>query len=130
MSAPSNIYDQHRRAFPLVAAYVVMDGAERRATIAIKWGASVSVFVHWAGIEMRRGRAGGGGYDRASAACAGAAGKMPADLGADTFEDGTPHHDATERARFMAFRAALGADDGHGWERRLREAGFTVWQAV
>jgi hypothetical protein len=55
---------------------------------------------------------------------------MPADLDSDTFADGTPHHSPFERARYATFRAALLADDGAGWERRLRDAGFTIWQAV
>lgn len=125
-----SIYDQHRKAFPAVAAYVVMDGPDRVATIAIKWGAAVTAYVHWVGIEMTRGRAGGGGYDRASAACRAAAEKMPADLARDTFADGTPHHSADEIARYAAFRAALALRDGHEWRRRLELAGFAVWQAV
>lgn len=126
----TSIYDQHRKAFPNVSAVVIMDGADRVANIAVKWGAAVTAYVHWIGTEMQRGRAGGGGYDRASAACTGAARKMPADLGADTFADGTPHHSAHECERYRAFRAALLADDGREWRNRLRDAGFAVWEAV
>ncbi len=126
----SSIYDKHRAAFATAAAYTVMRGPDRVATIAVKFGAAVTVYAHWIGIEMTAGRAGGGGYDRVSAAASAAAAKMPAELPGDTFADGTPHHPEDERDAYRAFRAALLADDGLGWERRLRDAGFTVWQAV
>lgn len=126
---PSSIYDKHRTAFANVSAFVVMRGADRVATIAFKYGNAVAVYAHWIGIEMARGTAGGGGYDRASAAASAAVAKMPTDL-RDTFADGTPHHSEDERTAYRAFRAALLADDRFGWDRRLRDAGFTVWQAV
>jgi hypothetical protein len=31
---------------------------------------------------------------------------------------------------WRAFRDALTPDDGHGWDSRLRDAGFDVWQEV
>ena len=74
------IYDQHRAAFSNVSAYVVMHGGERVATVAIKYprdGAGrLYAYVHWLGVPMVRGFAGGGGYDKRSAACASAARKL------------------------------------------------------
>lgn len=124
------IYDRHRTAFNNVSAWVVMDGADRVATVAIKYGNAVTAYVHWIGLEMQRGQAGGGGYDRRSAACAHAMRKLPVALPDTTYDDGTPHYDANKKARFAAFRAAMAADDGFGWDRRLQDAGFKVWQAV
>jgi hypothetical protein len=131
-----SIYDRHRAAFSMVSAYAVLDSrdplspTDRVATVAFKFGNSVSVYIHWVGLEMVRGTAGGGGYDRQSASCAHAARRMPAGLSSDSYADGTPHHSPYERVRYAAFRAALLADDGHSWGKRLRDAGFTIWQAV
>lgn len=125
-----SIYEQHSSSFSSVSAHVVMLGAERVATIAFKFGNTVTAYVHYMGVPMTRGRAGGGGYDRQSAACRDAVRKTPADLSADTYPDGTPHYDDAERAAFAKFRAAMTADDGMGWRDRLRDAGFVVWQAV
>lgn len=119
-----NIYDQHRAAFANVSAYCIMlsgaDGvAHRVATIAFKFpkdGASrLYAYVHWFGVPMVRGSAGGYGYDKCSAACASAARHMKR-------EDACGYEEQ--------FVAALEKDDGHTWERNLRDAGFWVHQAV
>jgi hypothetical protein len=126
----ASIYDQHRTAFQNVGAYLVMRGEDRVATVALKFGDSVTAYVHWIGTEMKRGRAGGGGYDRRSAACADAVSRMPAELSRETWGGGTPHYSEAERARYAAFRAAMLKDDGYDWARRLEDAGFKVWEAV
>jgi hypothetical protein len=114
----AKIYDQHRAAFSNVSAYVVMEGADRVATIAFKYprdGAGrLYAYVHWFGAEMVRGYAAGGGYDKHSAACADAARK------------GTPLGEEIAEG----FWRALAKDDGYYWDRHLRDAGFEVWQAV
>ena len=130
----TSIYDQHRASFPLVSAFIVAKGGERVATVAIKFprdGAGrLFAYVHWIGIEMVRGYANGYGYDKRTAACCAAIGRMPASLDLDTYADGTPHHSEAERADYAAFSAALKRDDGTDWDRHLRDAGFDVWQAV
>jgi hypothetical protein len=77
----SGIYDQHQAAFARVSAFVVLDSTgERVATVAIKYpGAGLRLwsYVHLIGVEMVRGSAGGGGYDKTSAAVAQAIGKLP-----------------------------------------------------
>lgn len=129
-AAASAIYNQHAAAFGNVSAYVVMQGAERVATIAFKYprdGAGrLYAYVHWIGTPMVRGFAAGGGYDKHAAACASAARKMPDH--AD--EGGARFCDAGELVRFSRFRDALAMDDGHRWSDQLRRAGFTVFQAV
>lgn len=130
----ANIYDQHRAAFGNVSAYVVMHGAERVATVAFKFprdGAGrLYAYVHWAGQGMVRGFASGGGYDKQSAACASAMGRMPAALPTTTYADGTPHHGPAEQSLYLVFAAAMLADNGSTWRDHLRDAGFNVFQAV
>jgi hypothetical protein len=119
------IYEQHDAAFANVAAFVIAKDGEKVATIAFKLprdGASrLYAYVHWLGVAMVRGYAGGYGYDKRSAACSDAAGKMiklPRDP------------DESRGVGFHAFRMALFADDGDDWDRRLRDAGFDVLRAV
>jgi hypothetical protein len=117
----AKIYDQHRAAFDAVSAYVIARHGEQVGTIAFKYprdGAGrLYAYVHFHGIEMVRGFAAGGGYDKHSAACAAAARAMAVKTG--------------EGALYLGhFVTALAKDDGHGWAAALRDNGFTVWQAV
>lgn len=112
----ANIYDQHRAAFSNVSAYVILRKGERVATVAFKFprdGAGrLYVYVHWLGVPMVRGFAGGYGYDKRSAAARNAAKKLG---------DGVP----------VEFRDALIAGDGcSNWDRELERAGYTIAQAV
>jgi hypothetical protein len=119
------IYDQHRAAFNQVSAYVVMHGADRVATVAIKYprdGAGrLYAYVHWLGVPMVRGFAGGGGYDKRSAACASAARKLPEHL--------PEGHDAAGDV-YGKFVDVMRADGGQDWNTALTGAGFNVLQAV
>ena len=117
----SRIYEQHDAAFSQVSAFVVLKSGERVATIAFKIGNAVTAYVHWIGVEMVRGVANGGGYDRRSAACGTAARKIPDDVTGREPDQG---------ASRLAFVDALHDRDGRDWQARLRDAGFTVLQAV
>lgn len=126
----SDIYSQHEAAFAQVSAFVVLKDGERVATIAFKFprdGAGrLYAYVHWIGIEMTRGQASGGGYDKKSAAVASAVERMRA-------KDGgwkAPVSRADHIGPVCDFLNALAKDDGHYWDSRLRDAGFTVLQAV
>lgn len=123
----TDIYDQHANAFKHVSAYVILKDGERVATVAFKFprdGAGrLWAYVHWIGTEMVRGHAGGYGYDKRSAAVANAARKMID----PKMQDGRPLPMANN---YRGFIAALLPDDGHYWDNRLRDAGFTVLQAV
>ena len=130
----ADIYDQHQAAFSRVSAYVVLRGSERVATIAFKYPADgagrLFAYVHWLGVEMVRGYAAGGGYDKHSAASYSAAKKpkIRRRLAADALRvEGIAVEPEGDQA---AFWAALSIDDGHNWDSRLRDAGFTVLQAV
>jgi hypothetical protein len=116
----SDIYDQHRAAFANVSAYVVLKDGERVASIAFKFGTAVTAYVHWFGVEMVRGRAGGGGYDRQSAAMADACRKIT----------GLPTMPDHKHGPCLDFRDSQHDRDGRTWDHRLRDAGFTVFQAV
>ena len=122
----TSIYDHHGKAFVQVSAYVVLSGNERVATIAFKFpkdGASrLWVYVHWIGTEMVRGYAGGFGYDKQSAACANAAPNIKAETSPTTF--------INQPEVLEAFKSAIAHDGGERWDTALRNAGFTVLQAV
>lgn len=120
------IYDQHRAAFRRVAAYVIAKDGKQVASIAFKFGGAVTAYVHWHGLEMVRAMAGGGGYDRQSAACAGAASKMPAKV--EGRQPGTVPPGEEDRVAFLT--ALVDGDRGAGWDRCLRDAGFDVWGAL
>ena len=122
----TDIYDQHKAAFARVEAYVILKDGERVATIAFKLPADgagrLYAYVHWIGLEMVRGFAGGGGYDKRSAACAMAASKMCVN---PVYAPSSP-----EMTLHINFLRAMSRDNGAGWDRCLRDAGFTVLQAV
>ena len=122
----TDIYEQHKTAFARVSAYVILRNGERVATIAFKFPADgagrLYAYVHWLGVPMVRGHAGGYGYDKRSAATYNAARKM-----STTVEEGAALDTSPSR---KAFYAALTTDDGHYFDRRLQDAGFTVLQAV
>jgi hypothetical protein len=138
----TDIYDQHKAAFSRVSAYVILRNGERVATIAFKFPADgagrLYAYVHWLGVPMVRGHASGYGYDNARAACANAvkhffsASLEAKGVNFSSFyhEFNPPHWKLSERANFAAFREALKADRGPQWDSALREAGFTVLQAV
>ena len=118
----TDIYTQHAAAFARVSAFVILDprNGERVATVAIKFPADgagrLYAYVHWLGVEMKRGHANGYGYDKRSAAVANAARKIewPIDMGSNS----------------DAFAAAAMADAGDDWIRAVEKAGFRVLQAV
>lgn len=64
----AKVYDQFDAAFKQVSAYAVLKDGKHVASVTLKHGRSVVAYVHWIGLAMTRGQAGGGGYDRSSAA--------------------------------------------------------------
>jgi hypothetical protein len=122
----TDLYARHTAAFKSVAAFVIIGtddcGAPvRRATVAFKYGAGgmVHCYLHIFGGQMTYGRAGGGGYDKASSAIASAAAKTCPAL-----------HDEYSRADGEKIRAALLLDEGAHWDNQVHKAGFLVFQAV
>lgn len=130
----TKIYDQHAAAFRNVSAFVILKDGERVATVALKFPADgagrLYAYVHWIGLEMVRGFAGGYGYDKASAAVS-AAVNAPAFV--KSFNEAVTSHRADDEAfhyNYHAFRAAAAKDGGYAWVTELCEAGFDVIQAV
>jgi hypothetical protein len=132
----TKIYDQHAAAFSPVSAFVVMKDGERVATIAFKFpkdGAGrLWCYVHWLGLEMQRGYAGGYGYDKRSAAVCDAVGKITMQP-IDASFAGKPWYEldremkAKESAAFKDVFKGIGGQD---WDAALRAAGYLVLQAV
>jgi hypothetical protein len=125
----TKIYEQHDSAFSRVSAYVVARNGERVATIAFKFPADGAgrlwAYVHWLGLEMVRGYAGGYGYDKRTAACSSAMGPLKAKASAPGELEILRNESA-----LAAFIEALARDAGQHWGGALRDAGFEVWQAV
>lgn len=123
---PADIYEQHDKAFRDVSAFVILKDGERVATVALKFpkdGAGrLWAYVHWIGLPMVRGYAGGFGYDKRSAAVAAAAKKMALPVPCE--------EKVATGEGYTAFVKALEDGDGHNWACRLERAGFTVLQAV
>jgi hypothetical protein len=130
----SDICGQHRAAFAQVAAYVVLDSAgDRGDAVAIRYptrGLRLWAYVHVIGVEMVRGCAGGGGYDKASAPVAEAIGKVTLydlnERGSDYFRKVM----ATRRAFRRAFRCAAPRMNAGNRLNVLARAGFKVCAAV
>lgn len=124
----SNIYDQHAAAFAQVSAYVICKDGERIASVAFKFprdGAGrLTCYFHVFSFPMVRGHASGYGYDKRSAACESAVAKIDVP-NAESSDSLTAHYHAA-----VAIKAALCGSSGHDWDRRIRDAGYTVWQAA
>lgn len=125
----NKIYDQHDAAFKNVSAFVVMENGERVATVAFKFPADgagrLYCYFHVIGLAMVRGTANGYGYDKKSAAFADAAAKQY-EVKLESWQDITAYDGEYAIAKRM--RDCL--TDGASWDGDLRNAGFTVLQAV
>lgn len=131
-----HVWDQYDTAFKQVTAFAVlfddqtldfMTVPAHVANIVIKHprdGAGrVVAFVHWLGREVVRGSAGGGGYDKTSAALHEAGRKLAS----------KPKSDSEARPEAMAALGALlvDADNGQNWERTIGDAeGFTLLRVI
>lgn len=141
----ADIYAQHDAAFRQVSAFVILKGSERVATVALKFPADgagrLYAYVHWIGLEMVRGYAGGYGYDKRSASVIEATHKVGRfDYAEDAQRARAAGHPAAalqyelsqvaKNEALDAFKAALSGRDGTDWTRALEKAGFTVLQVV
>ena len=125
-------YKQHAAAFSNVSAFVIMKGKERVASVALKFpkdGAGrLFAYVHFFGMPMVRGYAGGYGYDKRTASVEDAFKKIdPAYFSPDT-SGYTWDKERKQCARFVA--AINTAKDGMDWQASLQKAGYNVLQAV
>lgn len=111
-------YDKHKRAFPSVSAYVIVKDGKQVGKVAIKYGARLQAYVHLHGAPMSYGSAGGGGYDKTSAAII------------EAIERHSRDAYAPDLARIDAIKAAFKSGDERHWDSILRSAGFDVWLAL
>lgn len=117
-----SIYEQHDKAFNNVSAFVITDlKGQRVATCAFKRGQAVTCFFHIIGLEMTKGRAGGGGYDRASAAAYDAVTKTK------VLDGARPEERETLKHMIEACKEGNGFSQ---WYDALRKRGYNVLQAV
>lgn len=122
----TDIYAQHAAAFRAVSAFVILNGAgERVATVAIKHATAVTAYVHLVGVEMTKGHATSGGYNRASTAVATAIDRIPV----PSADHDETRYQTLHALRMMLRLAATGMDAGQ-WTRELEHQGFRVLQAV
>lgn len=116
----TEVYDKFDAAFRhMQAACLILEG-QNVGRIALKYGHACTAFVQVWGAPMQTGRAGGGGYDRATAAIEAAARKLqPEQVNAER---------RLEREAMLRLCTAFGpeARDGIAWASRLEAAGFTV----
>lgn len=120
------IRDQYTAAFVGISAYAILRGSAVVAKVAIKrsrTGTRTTAFVHWIGAGMVKAVANGGGYDKDSASVARAA-CLITDPGYMTANDGPAY------GNWQAFIKAASLDGGKRWDDAVRDAGFTVIQAV
>lgn len=133
----TNIDRLHNVAFARVSAFVILKDGEKVATVAIKYprgrrAGRLYAYVHWLGIRMVMGYAGGDGCDKTTTACVSAgqifdidaADEKARELGIE-MQDRRPWH-----IHYRPFVAALRLNDGYDWQHNLEKAGFKVLQAV
>ena len=115
MSTREATYAAFDRAFSNVSAYVILHSGAAVGRVAFKHGASVQCYAQVWGSDMERGKAGGGGYDRTTAAAEQAFARMGG-------KDATPQ----VKAHVDAIQRAMTGPDGKRWTVRLEEAGYTI----
>jgi hypothetical protein len=118
----NDLYAAARHAINANQACIIFDGARVVAKITLKYtDARCTAYLWIAGTGISKGHAGGGGYDRSSAALRQAAqAAPPCEYAGITGYD--------ERRSIII--AALDKDDGHRWHDHLFNAGFTVEYAL
>lgn len=113
-----DIYDKFRSAFGDVTAAAILHNGDNIGRVCIK---SKTAYCHFLGQRMVRGTVTGGGYNLQNAACAKAA---------QHAFDASVKDERTMGDIERAFWAALIKDGGEGWDRALRDNGFTVVYAI
>jgi hypothetical protein len=118
----NDLYAAARHAINANQACLIFEGARVAAKITLKYtDARCTAYLWIQGTGISKGHAGGGGYDRSSAALRKAALAAPPCeyAGIDGYQ-----------ARRDRIVAALDHDDGHRWHDHLFNAGFTVEYAL
>jgi len=116
----ADIYDQFDASFRYISAHAILKDGKHVANITLKHGSAVTAYVHYLGLEMTKGRAGGGGYDRSTAAVQNAAAKTK---GGDA-----PKSIQLNGNEFIG--ALIEAPGGMGWAAALITAGYTICNVI
>lgn len=131
----NNIYEKHDKAFANVSSYVIAqitagNIVERLATINFthnRTSGNVRCFFHFIGYQMQLGQAGGGGYDKCSAAFLDAVRKHEAEIW-KTCGYNDDLNDIIISKKLLAC-----AEEGNGsshWNNVLRDKGFQLLQTI
>jgi hypothetical protein len=113
----AQVYDRFDAATRNISAYAFLLDGKPAGRVVLKHGNAVTAFFQVWGAEMATGRAGGGGYDRGTAAVLGAVAKLPTEVAHD------PH--ASEALRRIRDAFAKGRD-GSRWTSTIEDAGFVL----
>lgn len=120
----SKIYDRFDSATSNLSAVGIVRDGHAVGRIVIKFGAAATAYVQIWGAAMVSGRAGGGGYDKATAAVADAVRKLSVDQ--------VDERRGIERAAMERLCEAF-ADNGAGgtrWMNRLEDRGFVLVNVI
>lgn len=106
----TKIYDQFDRAFQSVSAYLITGPeGQQIGRVALKHGnARLDCYFQIWGCEMVKGSAGGGGYDKASAAVRAAVAKIATDKSGPAFVIQHAFHNSNDGARWSSVIEAEG----------------------
>ena len=116
----STIYDQRDRAMANISAFIVLDyKGNVKARIQIAHRAAVTAWIAFDGAPLVKGRAAGGGYDRTTAAIENAMMNVRPN-----------EYDTDGTVKLIVDTMLDPANEGKHWDRRLRDIGFNVIQAV
>lgn len=119
MTTREATYAAFDRSFFSVSAYAISKGADQVGRVVFKTGGAVRAFVQLWGSDMTIGQAGGGGYDRATAAVEAAAIKL--------HKTATPSDPERAAMRVQIIAAMIDpAADERRWADRLERLGYTV----
>lgn len=113
-----DVYEKFDAAFRGISAYAILRDGKPVGRVAIKHGGRCVVYLQAWGAPMVTASAGGGGYDRATAAMEKAATKLACD------------DDAAWPDVQAVKDAILSGAGGWGWERRLEDAGFVIANVI
>jgi len=129
MTDKLTIYKTYETAFQGVSAYILVmsdcGDIEKLATITFKRGSTGTVrcFLHQIGYTMQQGSAGGGGYDKLSAALFDASAKNLKQFG------DRPHSDEYELA--LTIHGAAEAGNGSSnWYTEFKKTKLTLIAAI
>jgi hypothetical protein len=113
-----DVYEKFDAAFRGISAYAILRDGKPVGRVAIKHGGRCTVYLQAWGAPMVTAYAGGGGYDRATAAMEKAASLLACDV------------DAAWPAVQAVKDAILSGRDGYRWTSRLEAAGFTIANVI